>query len=109
MAKASDPVEELRTTVAGLLEEMAAEAGDNRFRAAAAMIRGRRPGRQRKDDTAALEYAASLITMGLATSIHRACERAAIMFAPSHQVETMRDRLRRKLRTKLIMSEDADR
>lgn len=96
----------LRATVAELLEEMAEATGDGRFRTAAAMVRGARGGRRAKDDTEALQYAAGLFNANLVESRHRACEMAAVLFAPSHQVETMRDRLRRKLRRELFKSED---
>lgn len=100
-------IEILRDQVAALLDEMAEAAGDARFRSASAMVRGGRGGRRSKDDSKALEYAAGLLSMRMVNSKYRACEMAAVMFAPSHQVETMRDRLRRKLRTKPVKSEDS--
>lgn len=98
-------VDSLRATIAGLLDEMADAAGDKRFRSAAAMVRGNPAGRQRKDDAQALEYAEALLAMGAASSPHRACAMTAEVFAPSEQVEAMRDRIRKKLRTKLNTSE----
>lgn len=101
-----DLVDELRRTVSDLLDQMAAATEDRRFRSAAAMVRGQRGGRRKYDDSKPLEYAETLLAMNAATTVNRACEMTAIVFAPAHQVETMRDRLRRKLRTKLVKSKD---
>jgi hypothetical protein len=102
----SSQADEFRGTVAKLLEDMAAATRDARFSSAAAMVRGRRNGRRCRDDTKALDYAAALLAMKAATSPYKACEMAAVMFAPEHQVATMRDRLRRKFRTQIFKSED---
>lgn len=85
---------------------LASSTGDGRFKVAAAILAGKRPGRRPTDDSSALSYAEGLVRSGLVSNIHKACERAAELFAPTHQVETTRDRLRRKLRTKLNTSQD---
>ncbi len=97
----ADPehVDTLRDTVAHLLDEMAAATADARFRSAAAMVRGARGGRRGKDDTQALEYARALQAVKAAPSRHRAAEMAAVLFASNDEVEAMRDRIHRKLRT----------
>lgn len=101
-----DLVENLRGQVASLLNEMADATDDARFRSAAAMLKGKPTGRRQCDDSQALDYARALLATKIAPSVYRACTMAAVLFAPSHQVETMRDRLRKKFRTKLVKSED---
>lgn len=95
----------LREANADFLNHLATTLGDGRFRAAAAMLRGAKPGRPAIDDTKALELAESLIKTGVSPSVHKACTRAAKMLGTSLQVETTRDRLRKKLRTKLFKSQ----
>jgi hypothetical protein len=93
-----------RERLAELCRVFAARTGDGRLRTAAAILSGKKPGRRPIDDEKALAYVATLLKTGIAESEHDACERAAIVYAPAHQVETMRDRLRRKFRTQPIKS-----
>lgn len=86
----------LRADTAALLEGFAMLFEDGRFATAAAHLRGNRGGRRPIDDGKALAYARRLLDTGFAKSAHEACQRAAILFAPAHHVEAMRDRLRKK-------------
>lgn len=103
MTAPADP----RHRIADLCAALAERSGDGRFQTAAAILRGNRAGRRPTDDAKPLIYAEGLLRAGLEASTHKACERAAELYAPPHQVETTRDRLRKKLRTKLINSEDS--
>jgi len=91
--------------IAKLCRAVAERTGDGRLRTAAAILTGKHSGRKATDDTRALEYAEGLFKTGVARSLHRACERAAQLYAPAHQIDTMRDRLRKKLRRQLDKSE----
>lgn len=95
-----DKLSELRDASADMLCHIADKLDDGRFRAAAAILRGRRVGRRSIDDTAALAYAEKLLRLDMVRSPHQACESAAKVFAMPHQIPAMRDRLRRKFRTK---------
>lgn len=97
----------MRLALAEYCDAMSDLTNDGRWRSAAAILCGGRPGRNQVDDSAALAYARALLTSGVASSCHRACSMAAKLFAPSHQIPATRDRLRKKLRTKPINSEDA--
>lgn len=93
--------------IARLCRAVADRTGDGRLRTASAILTGKRSGRKATDDSKALDYAESLFKTGMASSIYKACESAATIYAPMHQVKTMRDRLRKKLRTKLKIYEDS--
>ncbi|MAW87524.1 MAG: hypothetical protein CMJ42_13460 [Phyllobacteriaceae bacterium] len=95
--RADESAARLRADTADMLEVLARLFEDGRFATAAAHLRGKRPGRRQVDDGRALAFARGLLATGFARSPHDACRRAAILFAPSHQVETMRDRLRKKI------------
>lgn len=95
-----DKLADLRDASADVLDHIAAAAGDVRFKTAAAVLRGRRVGRRSIDDTAALAYAEKLLRLDMVRSPHQACESAAKVFAMPHQIPAMRDRLRKKFRTK---------
>lgn len=86
----------LLANTALVLERCAKVFGDGRFATAAAHLRGNKAGRRKINDTAALAYAESLLATGVAKSVHDACLRSAVMYAPEHQVDTVRDRLRKK-------------
>lgn len=105
--EAEASVDGLRDANADFLDHLGATFGDGRFMAAAALLRGGMPGRRPVDDATALQYAETVLRVGMAASIHKACEKAAKLYAPPHQVPAMRDRLRKKLRTKLNNSEDS--
>lgn len=98
----------MRAALADYCDQMANLTNDGRWRQAAGALRGRGAGRRPVDDEAPLAYVEALLASGMAGSLHRACGIAAQMYAASHQVDTMRDRLRRKFRTKPINSEDAE-
>lgn len=91
-----DCTKRLRSDTADMLDELSRVFEDGRFAAAASYLRGKRAGRRPVNDTKALSYARGLLATGIARSAYDACARAAIFYAPSHQVETMRDRLRKK-------------
>ena len=97
----------VRLALANYCGLMADLTEDGRWRSAAGMLIGKRAGRRPVNDDAALRYARALMAAGVARSTHRACLMAAQMYAPLHQVETVRDRLRKKLRRGLNVSEDA--
>lgn len=101
-----EPATPMRIATASVCQEMADITNDGRWRAAARILLGRKSGRSQIDDTAALRYVAVMMATGAARSVHHACSIAAQMYAPQHQIETMRDRLRRKFRTQPIKSED---
>ena len=69
---------------------------DSRFRVAAGVLAGRRPGRRAVDDSALLDQVSALVGTGL--SVRSACRFVARMTAPHHQVNAVCDRLRRKVR-----------
>lgn len=102
----ANTLDRLRAETSDFLEYMGSQVNDARFRSAAAMLRGKRAGRPSVDDAAALQQAESYLATGIARTAYEAATFAARYYAPSHQVETMRDRLRKKLRRKLIKSED---
>jgi hypothetical protein len=91
----------LRGSVADLLDHLAHETGDARYRHARAFLMGKPAGRPGEDDADAMALASSLWSSGLARSRRAACHRAALMYSPNRdQVSAMRDRLQRKLRQK---------
>ena len=92
------PSATMREALAGYCTAMWELTGDARWRRAAGVLTGAHPGRREVDDEAALRYARGLMSAGVAKSPYRASAIAAELFAPPHQVETCRDRLRRKLR-----------
>lgn len=94
------PSEAMRLSLADYCHAMADLTLDGRWRAAAGILTAERAGRAPVDDAAALRYASALLTAGAARSIYRACAMAAQTYAPAHQVDTTRDRLRRKFRSK---------
>lgn len=96
----AEPSSNVRLALAAYCRTMAELTGDGRWRRAAGVLLGTNVGRREVDDAAALRYARGLMAAGIANSPHRASSMAAQMFAPPHQVETVRDRLRRKLRRK---------
>lgn len=98
-------LDRLRAETSDFLDYMGSQVDDARFRSAAAMLRGKKAGRPSVDDETALQLAESYLKSGIARTVHRAATLAAL-YKPSHQVDTTRDRLRRKLRTKLNKSED---
>jgi hypothetical protein len=101
------PSEVMRKALAAYCAAMADLTEDGRWKAAAGILTGERAGRAPVDDVAPLRYAQALLAAGAVRSIYRACTVAAQIYAPAHQTETMRDRLRRKFRTQPIMSGDA--
>ncbi|QBK30775.1 hypothetical protein [Roseitalea porphyridii] len=101
-----DATAKLRADAADLLEVTARLFEDGRFASAAAMLRGERAGRRPVDDARPLAYAERLLRTGVAGSANRAAEMAAAYFATESGFEATRDRLRKKLRTKLNNSED---
>jgi hypothetical protein len=96
----------LREANADFLDYLAAQFNDGRFRSAAAMLRGNRSGRRLSADNDALTYAERLLRLGIARSANDAARMAAKIYAPTHYHEAMQDRIRKKLRTKLVKSKD---
>jgi hypothetical protein len=96
----------LREANAEFLDFLAGQFNDGRFRSAAAMLRGHRAGRQPIQDDEALVYAERLLRLGFARSANDAARQAANIYASSSYRDAARDRLRRKLRTKLVKSKD---
>ena len=101
MPKAADRVREL---MVALLQAIGDVFGDARYLSAAGALRGKGAGRKPIDDSKRLALVQSMLNTQVARSIHRACELVAEFDAPSGQVETVRDRLRRKFRRKSIKS-----
>lgn len=99
-------VAELRAANADFLDHLGGMFGDGRFRAAAALLRGRRAGRPPVDDASAVAYAEKLIRSGIAKSSNSAADMAAKVFSPPHYHSATKDRIRRKLMAKLIKSKD---
>ena len=90
-------IDEARARVAALADELAKATGDTRFAHAAGVLRGKRAGRPATDDTAALEYAESLLAAGLVRSKNAACTRAAVLYSPtSLAIDATRARLMKK-------------
>ena len=87
----------LRTRHAAQLEKVGADTGDERYRRAAAMLRGKPAGRPAVNDTVALAYAESLLDAGLVRSKNKACIEAAKIYAPT---ELAFDAMRARLLTK---------
>ncbi len=69
-----------RARLAKLADRDWAATGDERFRRAAGVLRGKRAGRPAVDDIEALAYAADLFNGGC--SKNKACIQAAIMYSP---------------------------
>ena len=87
----------LRDRIAALADRAGAATGDERFRRAAGVLRGKRAGRRAVDDTEALAFAESLLDAGLVRSKNAACTRSAIMYAPtSIAIDATRARLMKK-------------
>jgi len=70
----------LRARIAKLMEKAGADDGDERWRRAAGVLRGKRAGRPAVDDTEALAYAVDLFNGGC--SKNKACIQTAIMYSP---------------------------
>ena len=105
MPEAADRVRQLTVR---LLEAIGDLFGDARYLSAAGALRGKGAGRKAIDDSRRLALVQSMLNTQVARSIHRACELVAEFDAPSGQVETVRDRLRRKFRRNSIKSGDPD-
>ncbi len=95
-----DPkIDEARARIAALADELAKATGDERFRRAAGVLRGKRAGRRAVDDSEALAFAESLLDAGLVRSKNAACTRSAIMYSPtSLAIDATRARLMKKFR-----------
>lgn len=98
--------ETMRHALADYCRGMAELTGDGRWSAAAGLLTGKRGGRHPQDDGAALQYAREALRLGLASSANSAALMAARFFARPHQLDTMRDRIRKKLRRELVKSKD---
>ena len=93
-----DALEALRRSSAEMLDVLAAETNDSRFRIAAGILRGAKGGRKPVDDAGALAYAEAQLEAGLVKSRHAACRRAAWLFADSDEDEaSVVRRLMRKI------------
>jgi hypothetical protein len=92
-------VDRLRASSAEMLSLLAAETGDGRFSSAAAILRGRRPGRRPMNDAESLAAARTLMASGLSD---RAAATMVSLASPGHSLSATRDRIRRKLRRKTI-------
>ncbi len=101
-----ETVDRVRLVMVGLLQAIGDLFGDARYVSAAGILRGKGAGRKPIDDEKRLALVQSMLNTQVARSIHRACELVAEFDAPSGQVETVRDRLRRKFRRKLNESGD---
>ncbi len=104
--KLQNSVAALRQANADFLDYLAAQFDDGRFRSAAAMLRGKRAGRRLSSDNDPLTYAERLLRLGIARSANDAARMAARIYAPPPYHDAMRDRIRKKLRAKLIKSND---
>ena len=71
----------LRARIAKLMDKFGADNGDERFRRAAGVLRGKPAGRRAVDDTEALACAKSLFAAGC--SKNSACVQAANLYAPT--------------------------
>ncbi len=93
-----DPkIDEARARIAALADELAKATGDERFRRAAGVLRGKQAGRRAVDDTEALAFAESLLDAGLVRSKNDACIRAAVLYSPtSLAIDATRARLMKK-------------
>jgi hypothetical protein len=87
----------IRSSIAAICLEFARLSGDGRFNAAAAMLQGKRSGRRCLDDSAALAYAEKLLSTGIARTRRQAALKSAKIHASGRQVQTMAERLRKKL------------
>ena len=94
-----DPAAALLAIAGDMLDHMAHLTSDPRFKHARAILSGAPIGRRLIDDSQALLMAHSLVDAGLVKSRNAACIRAAKFYAPSNQVDSMRARLMRKLRS----------
>jgi hypothetical protein len=103
-AKLETSVAELRDANADWLDHLAERLEDSRFRSAAAMLRGNPPGRRAADDEKAVNHAMRLLQTGFAQSSHDAARKAARLYAEPHYMRAATDRIRKKLRSKLIKS-----
>jgi len=104
-ARLQEATDTLREANADWLAHLADQFGDPRFRMAAGILRGKRPGRKPAADEHPLSYAKALLRTGIARSEHDAAKRAAKLFANRPYVPATTDRLRKKLRRKLNNSE----
>jgi hypothetical protein len=87
----------LRARLATLADKSGAATGDERFRRAAGILRGKRAGRRAVDDSEALAFAESLLDAGLVRSKNDACIRAAVLYSPtSLAIDATRARLMKK-------------
>ncbi len=85
----------LRARFAKLMDRAGADNGDERFRRAAGVLRGKRAGRRAVDDTEALAYARDLFNGGC--SKNAACRQAAINYSPTRNAfDATKARLFRK-------------
>lgn len=89
-----------RKLVTGLCRAFGDLTGEQCFEDAARRLIGPRPGRRPVDDSAALDYAKSLLEAKLASSPYAACSRAAVLYSGNQQIATTRERLRKKFRAK---------
>lgn len=105
-AKYQAAADTLRDSNADWLDHLAERLEDPRYRTAAAMLRGSSPGRRPTDDDKALNYAMALLSTGIARSANDAAKRTARLFSEPHYSSAATDRLRKKLRAKLIKSND---
>ena len=86
-----------RARHAAHLEKVGAATGDERYRRAAGVLRGKPAGRRAVDDTEALAFAESLLDAGLVRSKNKACIEAAKIYAPTEiAFDAMRARLLKK-------------
>ena len=99
-----ETVDRVRLVMVGLLQAIGDLFGDGRYLSAAGALRGKGAGRRPIDDRKRLALVQTMLDTQVARSIHRACELVAEFDARSGQVETVRDRLRRKFRRKSIES-----
>lgn len=87
----------LRARLAALADKSGEATGDERFRRAAGVLRGKQAGRRAVDDSEALEFAESLFDAGLVNSRNAACTRAAVLYSPtSFAIDATRARLMKK-------------
>ena len=78
----------VRTQLASELDRHGERTGDSRFTRAAGVLRGKKAGRPKIDDSAALNMARALYETGVAKSIHDAAGR----FQGRGWVASLRDR-----------------
>ncbi len=90
----------LRARIAKLMDRVGADDGDERFRRAAGVLRGKRAGRRPVADTEALAFVKKLVDAGL--SKNSACREAAVRYEPKElAIDAAKARLFKKF-TKLI-------